>query len=85
MDMIPHLEAEVIELLSDDEYLVRAEAAQALERCTSEEVIEALRERLADRSVAVQEAAEQSLQEIGRRVMAAGKANSAAQQEEQMS
>ncbi|REJ65229.1 MAG: hypothetical protein DWQ31_19005 [Planctomycetota bacterium] len=68
MGMVVRLESEVIGLLGDDEHLVRVEAARALGGCQSEAAIEALRDCLADRSVAVQEAAEFSLQEIGRRV-----------------
>ena len=66
MEAIADLEASVIALLSDEDHLVRAEAAKALAICDTANVRQALRDALYDRSVIVQETAERSLQELTR-------------------
>jgi len=63
------LEPAIIERLSDEDHLVRAAAAKVLADCRSMPTWEALRDALLDRSVIVQEAAEQSLQQISRTLM----------------
>jgi HEAT repeat protein len=67
MDAIGPLESAIIEVLSDEDHLVRAEAARALAMCNSPAVVQALRGALHDRAVVVQETAQRSLQEISRR------------------
>lgn len=61
LDMADELEAELIELLDDDDHLVRMEAAMALADCPSDNSRLALRDALLDRSVSVQNAAERAL------------------------
>jgi hypothetical protein len=61
LDLAGDLEDAVVPLLSDEDHLVRAQAATALGRCPSETAREALAEALSDRSPAVQEAARASL------------------------
>ncbi len=63
MNVVPDLENAIIERLSDEDHLVRAEAAKALAVCKSAKAQSALRRALSDRSIAVQEAAEWSLQD----------------------
>ena len=57
------LEPLVIELLQDEDHVVRTEAAAALARCVSPASRRALEDALADRSLSVQEAAGKSLAE----------------------
>jgi HEAT repeat protein len=64
MGLVRELEQTVIGLLSDEDHRVRIEAAKALADCDSRPSWEALRDALLDRSVIVQEAAEQSLEQI---------------------
>jgi HEAT repeat protein len=64
MGLIHELEQTVIGLLSDEDHRVRIEAAKALANCGTRPTWEALRDALLDRSVIVQEAAEQSLEQI---------------------
>lgn len=64
MGVISEVEEAVIKLLSDDDHMVRIAAAKALAECESMPSWEALRDALLDRSVIVQEAAEQSLLRI---------------------
>lgn len=64
MGAVAPLEAQVIELLSDEDHFVRVEAAAALASCGSDASRQALREALLDRSVAVQEAAQSSLNQL---------------------
>ncbi|MGQ9573937.1 MAG: HEAT repeat domain-containing protein [Thermoguttaceae bacterium] len=66
MNLVAELESVVIGLLSDEDHLVRIEAARALAECSSQPTVEALREALADSSPVVQEAAEESLQRVAR-------------------
>jgi HEAT repeat protein len=64
MEMIEELEDAVVPLLSDEDHMVRAEAARALAQCSTERARLVLREALLDRSVAVRNAAEQSLETL---------------------
>jgi hypothetical protein len=64
MGLIPEVEEKIIELVSDPDHTVRVAAAEVLAEGKSMPSWEALREALFDRSVAVQEAAESSLQRI---------------------
>ena len=66
MGVVREMEETVIELLSDDDHMVRIAAAQALADCKTMPTWEALRDALLDRSVIVREAAECSLQQICR-------------------
>jgi len=67
--LVRELEQTVIGLLSDEDHMVRVKAAKALAECDSMPTWEALRDALLDRSVVVQEAAEQSLQQISRSLL----------------
>lgn len=60
--VVSEVEAEIIELLGDEDYVVRIEAATALAQSVTPTVRSALERALADSSVLVQEAAERSLQ-----------------------
>lgn len=64
MGLVRELEQTIIGLLSDDDHMVRIEVAKALANCDTAPTWDALRDALLDRSVIVQEAAEQSLQQI---------------------
>jgi HEAT repeat protein len=64
MGLVRELEKELIELLSDEDHMVRIAVADALAECDTMPSWEALREALLDRSVVVQETAEQSLLRI---------------------
>jgi len=64
MGAVPKLEENVIELLSDDDHMVRKEAARALAHGETPATLEALREALLDGSVSVQEMAEESLRHL---------------------
>lgn len=66
MGLVRELEQTIIGLLSDDDHMVRIEVARALATCDTAPTWEALRDALLDRSVIVQEAAEQSLEQITR-------------------
>jgi hypothetical protein len=70
MDAVIELEPLIVELLKDEDHLIRAEAASALAFSRSEESLHALEELLGDRSLVVQEAAHKSL--AGRKGGAAG-------------
>jgi len=74
MNMESRMAEELVKLLKDEDHVLRSEAARALGECDGKSVIAALRECLGDRSVAVQEAAEESLQQIGQRAAAAASA-----------
>ncbi len=69
MGMVSSLEQRIIELLSDDDHIVRVAAATALADCKSAPSWEALRDALLDRSYVVKEAAEGSLQRISEALM----------------
>jgi HEAT repeat protein len=64
MGLLHDLEKVVIELLSDEDHMVRIAAAGALAECDTLPSWEALRDAMLDRSVAVQETAEKSLERI---------------------
>jgi HEAT repeat protein len=64
MGMVRDLEKSVIELLNDEDHMVRIAAADALADCDTLPTWEALRDAMLDRSVAVQEVAEKSLERI---------------------
>ncbi len=64
MGLVRELESSIIQLLSDDDHMVRIAAAKTLADSDSMPSWEALRDALLDRSVIVQEAAEQSLMRI---------------------
>jgi HEAT repeat protein len=64
MGLVQDLEEPMIKLLSDEDHMVRAAAAEALADCTSMPTWEALRDALLDQSFVVKQAAEQSLERI---------------------
>ena len=64
MNLGLQLQAAIIDRLSDEDHLVRAEAAKALIQCPTEEARQALKLARHDRSLVVQEAAERSLLEF---------------------
>lgn len=64
MGMVRDLEKSVIELLNDEDHMVRIAAADTLADCDTLPTWEALRDAMLDRSVAVQEVAEKSLERI---------------------
>ncbi|MEX2185801.1 MAG: HEAT repeat domain-containing protein [Pirellulales bacterium] len=61
MEAVVEMEELILTLLKDSDHMVRAAAAQALGDCPTTATRDALREALIDRSVVVQEAAENSL------------------------
>jgi hypothetical protein len=66
MNLVPQLEMKIIQRLTDEDHLVRAEAAKALVQATSNTARQALLIAFHDRSVVVQEAAQQSLETMAR-------------------
>ncbi len=60
------LEEVFIRTLEDEDHVIRAEAARALGNCRSQTALEALAAARADRSLAVREAAEESLERLSR-------------------
>ena len=64
MEMVHEVESQIVHLLSDSDHIMRCEAATALAHAHSDFAITALRSALDDSSVAVQEAAESSLESI---------------------
>jgi HEAT repeat protein len=64
MDAVYLVEPLIIGLLNDPDHYVRAEAARTLAYCNSPLSLQSLHNALSDRSVAVREAAEQSLQKL---------------------
>ena len=66
MGLVRELEQKIVGLMSDEDHMVRIEVARALADCETMPSWEALRDALLDRSVIVQEAAEQSLEQISR-------------------
>jgi hypothetical protein len=64
MGLIRDMEQAVIDLLGDDDHMVRIAAAKALAECETMPSWEALRDALLDKSVIVKEAAEASLRAI---------------------
>jgi HEAT repeat protein len=63
-EVIVELEPRVLKLLTDNDHVVRTEAARVLVACDTPASRRALREALLDRSVTVQEAAECSLRQL---------------------
>ena len=61
MGALGDLEQPLLQRLGDEDHVVRAEAARALAACPTAAVRQALADAIGDRSVVVQEAAEQSL------------------------
>lgn len=61
IDLVEPLEATIIDLLRDEDHLVRAEAALALAGCSSQSSWQALREARGDRSETVRRAVQSSL------------------------
>jgi HEAT repeat protein len=72
MGVIVEIRDTIIDLLSDEDHLVRAEAARALGHCPHPAARAALREAIHDRSVPVQEAVMQSLERLDAPPDAAG-------------
>jgi HEAT repeat protein len=64
MNAVDDILGAIVKLMTDDDHLVRAEAARALGHSTERGALAALREALNDRSVPVQEAALRSLQQL---------------------
>ena len=64
IELAAELQPTVLELLHDDDHLIRAEAALTLAGCPCEATRQALTEALDDRSQAVQEAARESLESV---------------------
>ena len=69
MRIAQQFEEPIIELLADEDHMVRAEAARTLGLCQTAQAVHALNQARADRSVAVQEAAVQSLRILSRQVL----------------
>ncbi len=65
MGVIPQVADALVERLSDEDHMVRAAAAEALQCCTALDVRDALLAALGDRSFAVQTAARNSLRQMG--------------------
>jgi HEAT repeat protein len=61
MQVALELEETIVELLADSDHMVRAEAARTLKLCSTACAVQALKRALDDRSVAVQEAARESI------------------------
>jgi len=61
MQLVPQLSESLVALLEDEDHLVRAAAADALQLCQTPEVQEALLHATTDPSAAVQNAAKNSL------------------------
>lgn len=68
MEAVPRVERSLRKLLSDEDHIVRIEAARALAASDSTETRAALAETLTDNSVLVRQAAQQSLEDIHRRL-----------------
>jgi len=64
MNAARQLETSILELVHDEDHMVRTEAARALGACDTAVARQALAQARADRSVAVQTAAEQSLLQL---------------------
>ncbi len=59
------LEQPLLDLLADDDHMVRTEAASALSECDTPVTRSALHEALDDRSMSVRVAAQESLEALG--------------------
>jgi hypothetical protein len=64
MDAVDQVEPMIIDLLNDPDHFVRAEAARALGYCNTPLAYQALQNALRDRSAAVRESAEQSINKL---------------------
>jgi HEAT repeat protein len=64
LDIVYAMEESLIELLSNDDHVVRAEAVRLLSQCDTETARQGLEQALMDRSVTVQDAARAGLQEL---------------------
>ena len=64
MGAVADVERQLLERLGDEDHVVRAEAARALGSCNTPAVWQALADACGDRSVVVQEAAEESLVQL---------------------
>jgi HEAT repeat protein len=64
MNAVPDLEVDLIQRLTDEDHLVRAEVARALRACNTAATIAALEVARSDRSLVVREAAEESLDRL---------------------
>jgi hypothetical protein len=64
MGLLPQLADALIERLQDEDHLIRAAAADALQHCTADDVRTALLAAIDDRSIAVQTAARNSLRAL---------------------
>jgi HEAT repeat protein len=64
MELVPQLTDALIERLQDEDHIVRAAAAETLQHCKAEDVRTALLAAASDKSVAVQNAAKNSLQRL---------------------
>lgn len=62
MEAAKELQTEILELLEDEDHIIRTEAARALGQARGSHVVRALHDALHDRSVAVQAAAQEALQ-----------------------
>lgn len=69
MGLVRELEEFIVPLMSDSDHMLRVAAAQTLADCETETSWESLRDALFDRSVMVQEAAEQSLLRISQSLL----------------
>ena len=85
MGVVGELEQTVIELLNDEDHMVRTEAANALATCRTLPSWEALRDALLDNSMTVQGAAERSIEQISRSLMQDSMADNESEMEEAMS
>jgi hypothetical protein len=65
MGVVPQIADALVERLDDEDHMVRAAAADALQDCTGADVRDALISALSDRSFAVQSAARSSLRNMG--------------------
>lgn len=65
MGVIPLIADALVERLSDEDHMVRAAVAEALQHCTAFDVRDALLAAIDDRSFAVQSAARASLRQLG--------------------
>ena len=65
MGLLPKVADALIERLADEDHVVRAAVADALQHCTAEDVRNSLLNALKDRSAAVQMAARNSLRALG--------------------
>ena len=64
MGAAAEMERQLVERLADEDHVVRADAARALSACNTPTAHRALADACGDRSVIVQEAAEESLRQL---------------------